>query len=381
MQHCSRDCAENVLGRKITKNSLANGLWLGEVPIVLTELTFAEQLLIARIRINRFAVKVESGMYKTKCNIIAFENPVPQIYDTLPPPTSDIEETFAVMFIKSKPPSEQDFSEVPVYNVQRDKVQKALEWLKLNHVDYENVFISHDILKQYPENGSPVPIIHLKPEDVTTNKHPESTSVNDTELEEGVTDGPCVAIMHGLTDTGAPIKTWTKLVGDALHHLKNGEDLLVLGHTDTPQRLFKNEQLYSSAFPRLFPYGMGGIDNENKTIPISSKLHKAHLLMYHDKCFQMDRLFSLFAFNHEQIKSSTNAGFILSKQSCFDDVCNRISNLDHDVLKHITERIDSGETVRPETADEKNCFSLLRDLDKVAEKVEGSLTSKKMHEK
>ncbi len=91
------------------------------------------------------------------------------------------------------------------------------------------MFISHENLKQYPENDSPVPVILLKPEDVQTNKHPESTSVHDTESEEGVTGGPCVAVVHGLTDTGVPIKTWTKLAGDALSHLKNGEKLLVLG--------------------------------------------------------------------------------------------------------------------------------------------------------
>ncbi len=170
-------------------------------------------------------------------------------------------------------------------------MQEALEWLKLNHIDYENVFISHENLKLYPENGSPVPVILLKPEDVETNKHPESTSVNDTEQEEGVTEGPFVAIVHGLTDTGAPVKTWTKLAGDALSHLTNGEKLLVLGHTDAAESLFKNPTLYSSAFPWLFPYGMGSIDNDNRKIKISAKLHKGHLLMYHDKRFQKDRLF------------------------------------------------------------------------------------------
>ncbi len=92
------ECADSVRRKKLPKNALANGLWLGEVPSILTDLTFAEQSIIARVRINRFAVKLQSGMYKTKCNIIAFQNPVPQILETLPPPTSDIEDFFAVMF-------------------------------------------------------------------------------------------------------------------------------------------------------------------------------------------------------------------------------------------------------------------------------------------
>ncbi len=95
------------------------------------------------------------------------------------------------------------------------------------------------------------------------------------------------------------------------------------------------------------------------------------------KDFRRIDYFSIFAFNHEQMKDSTTAGFILTKQSSFQDVCDRITNLDHNVLQDITERYRRQEVVKPETAQEKNCFRLLNDLDKVAEKVEGSLTSKR----
>ncbi len=94
-------------------------------------------------------------------------------------------------------------------------------------------------------------------------------------------------------------------------------------------------------------------------IKLSAKLHKRHLLFYHDKRFQLDRLFPLFAFNHEQLKDSTTAGFILQKQSGFDEICKRISSLDHDVLHNISDRYDKGEAVKAETVQEKNCFKLL----------------------
>ncbi len=112
-------------------------------------------------------------------------------------------------------------------------------------------------------------------------------------------------------------------------------------------------------------------------IKLSAKLHKRHLLFYHDKRFQMDRLFPLFAFNHEQLRDSTTAGFILTKQSGFDEICKRISGLDHDVLHNISDRYDRGEAVKAETVQEKNCFKLLNDLDKIAQNVDGSLTSKR----
>ncbi len=85
----------------------------------------------------------------------------------------------------------------------------------------------------------------------------------------------------------------------------------------------------------------------------------------------------MFAFNHEQLKDSTTAGFILTKQSGFDEICKRIYNLNHDVLHNISERYDKGEAVKADTVEEKNCFKVLNDLDKIAQNVDGSLTSKR----
>ena len=75
-------------------------------------------------------------------------------------------------------------------------------------------------------------------------------------------------------------------------------------------------------FPWLFPYGLGGIGHERQKHRLSDVEHKRHLLMYHDKRFQRDPHFPLIAFNHEQIKDSTKAGFILAKQKSFDNIEN-----------------------------------------------------------
>ncbi len=132
---------------------------------------------------------------------------------------------------------------------------------------------------------------------------------------------------------------------------------MVIGHSYQPESLFNNPTFYSQAFPWLFPYGLGSIDNLNKIKLLSAKAHKRHLLMYHDKRFQLDRLFPLVAFNQEQIKTSTTAGFILTKQSSFNSICNRISTLDMSVLDSIIERSKNGEYVKPELLQRKHAFN------------------------
>ncbi|KAH6891703.1 hypothetical protein BKA70DRAFT_1119629, partial [Coprinopsis sp. MPI-PUGE-AT-0042] len=65
---------------KIPKISLANGLWLGRVPDVLSSLTFAEKMMIARVRHNRCLMRVSSGRMKMVANAIVFGNPTVKIY-------------------------------------------------------------------------------------------------------------------------------------------------------------------------------------------------------------------------------------------------------------------------------------------------------------
>ncbi|KZT23614.1 hypothetical protein NEOLEDRAFT_1069177, partial [Neolentinus lepideus HHB14362 ss-1] len=74
------ECAQSLQKDKPPNLALANGLWIGDVPPVLQNLTLAEQLLIARVRHNRCVVRVSSGMHKMRANAVMFANPTPKIY-------------------------------------------------------------------------------------------------------------------------------------------------------------------------------------------------------------------------------------------------------------------------------------------------------------
>ena len=73
---CSRVCpicVESLEKKKMPTLALANGLWIVKIPGELKDLTYAEQLLIARVRHNRCIVKVSSGMFKMRANAISFK--------------------------------------------------------------------------------------------------------------------------------------------------------------------------------------------------------------------------------------------------------------------------------------------------------------------
>jgi len=85
----------------------------------------------------------------------------------------------------------------------------------------------------------------------------------------------------------------------------------------------------------------------------------------------------LIAFNHEQIKQCTTAGYLLMEKKNFKDISHRLFNTDIETLKDLSKRMQRGTKVQPETDKEKMCFQLLKDLDHVGGHVKGSLTSKK----
>jgi hypothetical protein len=138
-----------------------------------------------------------------KAHAIAYQQPMPKIYNVLPPPKSDIEEVIAIMFTGPCKPTIADFKRTP-FLVRHNHVKKALEWLILNHSDYEDVILSSDNLNEYPEDMPPVSV-EYKP--MMHNKSPEGTSSHDMEQEDGTEEGDCPFTVHGLTGQQLDVMT------------------------------------------------------------------------------------------------------------------------------------------------------------------------------
>jgi hypothetical protein len=135
---------------------------VGEILDELQDLTYAEQLLIARVHHNRCIVKVSSGMFKMHANAISFSNPMPKIYNLLPPPPiEEMDEIMAFIYTCPCKPTKEDFQQTPLL-VRCLKVFKALHWLQLNYIDYYDCEISDKNLASYSEEG-PLVLVDYHP--------------------------------------------------------------------------------------------------------------------------------------------------------------------------------------------------------------------------
>ena len=371
-ENCSfvcNTCRAPLRNGKVPRLALANGLWIGEVPQVLQELNFVEKILVQKIRQKCNYVKVATGMQKMVSHVVAFESPVLRVYEELPPPKADMDEVLAIMFSGPTPPTDAEYRRLPLL-VRRNKVSRALHWLVLNHSAYTNISISYKNLEEYPEDKPPVFVGYMKSE---SNRTSEELSVFDTGEDIGVQSGECPFVVHGLTGDSFETQTSQKLKAEALRHLNSNGKFLVVGHESKLQSIYNNPTLYSSMFPWLFPYGLGGLGSNH----ISDKAHKKFLLMYHDKRFQTDVSFPFVAFSHEQIKAATSSGFLVAETKKFPSIVNRLLTIDQKALQDIIHRLGKGEYVKPTTDQEKACYQLVNDLDHVAGRVQGSSTSKK----
>ncbi len=370
-------CRANVRDAKVPSNSLANRLWLGSIPDVLARLNFAERLLVAKVRHNCCFVKVslasvghpELGSRKMISHIISFDVPVAKVYNILPPPRRDMDDVLAVLFTGPEKPTEEDMKRTPLLVCQK-VVLDVLEWLILNHRDYSDVTISAENMMEYTKNTAPVDIVYRKSDG---DRAAEGTSVFETERSDSTTSGKCPIVVHGLVGEQLIAMKIDAQKILATRHFKANRGVLAMGHAENPESIYNNPSLYPSMFPWLFPYGMGGLGCSD----MSDSEHKKWMLMYHDKRFQMDISFPFVAFSHEQIKSSTTGGYLLTKKDKFHEISERIFRLDENTLTSISDRIKEGIRVIPTTEEERDCFQLINDLDHVAYKVSGSLTSKK----
>ncbi|KAE9409074.1 hypothetical protein BT96DRAFT_807437 [Gymnopus androsaceus JB14] len=166
-----------------------------------------------------------------RANVICFANPTAKVYTQLPPPRQDLDEMIAFFFTGPCQPTEEDLKRTPLL-VQHKKIKYALDWLKLNHVDYYDIEISIENLNQYKDEGVS---FEYEYQETESNKDSLTSAVNEnSEEEEWTLTGPCPYCVHGLTAESFECLNPSQVRAVALKHLRKKEKILYVGHDETP---------------------------------------------------------------------------------------------------------------------------------------------------
>lgn len=172
-----RPCASSLQKKKTPVLSLANGMWVGEVPLALKILTLPERILVARHFPAAYIVKLfpkkkgartwaegESLHSGLQGNVSTYRLNTADIAEltgdrTMPPPSQILAATVGVTFVGPRNLPEKT---LPGFlRVNRERVCDALEWLQINNPLYADIDISMDRLGELPTDGVPIEISSL----------------------------------------------------------------------------------------------------------------------------------------------------------------------------------------------------------------------------
>lgn len=200
---CCDQCVTSLKAGKVPRLSLANGMWIGPIPEELSGLTIPEEMLIALQYPRCFVYKVyakHGGAHNQdpdtlqsamKGNVTSFQlNPgeVAHMIDgeLYPCRPSILPSLVSVAFIGKRKPPKNWLKKM--FRVRRDRVRRALIWLKTNHPRYSHIEIREDLLEQLPEDDIPLEILATmthQPDDLVAEREGETYVVDDSETEEG----------------------------------------------------------------------------------------------------------------------------------------------------------------------------------------------------
>lgn len=164
-----RDCETELKLNRTPSLSLANNMWIGDIPPELSCLTLPERVLIARYFPAAYIVKLypknqhlrldprslTSGL---KGNVTTYPLDAKALSGyldgkTLPPHPRILAATIGITFVGLNNAPEQALK--GLFQVSRTRVSKALAWLHENNPLYKNVTINSANLAALPEGDIP----------------------------------------------------------------------------------------------------------------------------------------------------------------------------------------------------------------------------------
>jgi hypothetical protein len=253
-------CQKSLKSNKLPIQSLANYRWIGPVPPQLQDLTWMEELLVARAHLTGRIVRLQNRNTTThwslKGHVILLPQDTTKLLNILPLPPSSLPDIVRVAWVGKPVQNIDEFRNY--FSVRTKKVYDALVWLTQNNEDYKDVTIDHSQFEQWPPVWVAENLLDLAGtvEDGSREDNARigvaTTDSDDVEMAPG--DVPITA--SGIIDTAAvsqppQLRMLQQVSLRKMHKTINvitGNN--ILNEKDVPS-------YFTSAFPTLFPWGTG----------------------------------------------------------------------------------------------------------------------------
>ncbi|CAG8601278.1 1976_t:CDS:2 [Diversispora eburnea] len=297
------NCKQSLKAGNTPIFSLAN-MWIGTAPQCLQKLTIPEQLLIS--------------------------TELTSLSKILPLPVYRLCDHLKVVFVGGGQPSDEQLKKLINHNIL-----------------YKNVKLDKTALESLPENGVPTALlvttvmVNVDPEKIehytgyTTDPINEYNMNNDL---DGISDkemsneknisrlyDPITELRNsGVTYTdNIPIseqertlKLLEKIIQELTDDKQICSHIILIPHSNVPRNEYTDLSLLPTAFLTLFPYGVGGHEDNFRKYHIPFKQYVKHLLRVHDFKFRHHRsfiftTFDIYTYFHDKSFMKTANKYIL----------------------------------------------------------------------
>src|SRR5579859_7634816 len=147
-----RSCQKSLQAEVLPPESLANYRWIGPVPPELQDLTWMEELLIARAHLTGCIVRLQNrnstSHFSLKGHVILLPQDTTKLLNLLPLAPSNLPDIVRIVWV-GKPVRDIDGLH-DYFSVRTHKVYDALVWLTQNNKNYKEVTIDHAQFEHWP---------------------------------------------------------------------------------------------------------------------------------------------------------------------------------------------------------------------------------------
>ncbi|CAF2063985.1 unnamed protein product, partial [Rotaria magnacalcarata] len=309
VQLCNK-CHEDLSSNKLPALSLSNLMWIGDVPQELRDLTLPEQKLIALYRHSSCVIKLcgitgdpSLAQSALKGNVITFPQNLSDIVKHLPLSPNELPDIIKIIFVGKTIPSKDQVRSI--LTIRQERIRTALIWLHTNNILYKDIHIDHLLLDAFPLNDIPDCLWN-------TMSFLKDTETSDVERS-------------GYVDNDI-----------------NPDELCLNGVVPLNMSALIDTRLY----PTLFPYGLGGVENERRSVRVSYAKHIRYFLSYHDHRFEMNTSFIFVTFNILQRRTACAKSRILASRPFFSSQATEINQLTAKEVKIALDQIESNSSER-----------------------------------
>ena len=295
---CNHCCSQ--LKRKLIPiKSLRNDLDFGLIPDELQNLTFVEEMLIARCRVRGCIIKLQFkgqanvmlSQRALRGNIISFSQNTDQITRHISlPALQSLHEDVQILFVGCTKSSAIRARVRPLCTVNRARVSQALHWKRQNDPYYATITVDYDLLNQLPLDDIPERLWEEALDELPEDHLVGSAYVTQADAAESDT---CLIDSVGYVDNAGNSVTYAEVMSNAINNVS-----LQIPHATEPLSEYTDDFWYA-AFPVLLPYGRSG-PNQQRPRKLSFQAWVTHCLKFHDQRFVRHKLFAFVCQNVRQ---------------------------------------------------------------------------------